>query len=145
MVSNEKLGLINDEKIIDTLLKTDLKELPQAPNWADGSGLSHFNLFTPNDFVWLLNKMKNEFGIDRMKRILPTGGTGTLRNYYKQDSAYIFAKTGSLSNVICLSGYVYTLKNRLLIFSVLVNNHHTTGTTVGMAVVKFIVALRRKY
>jgi len=145
MVSNEKLGMMNDEKIIDTLLKTDLKELPQPPGWADGSGLSRFNLFTPNDFAWLLNRIKNEFGIDRMKHILPTGGTGTLGNYFKQDSGYIFAKTGSLSNVICLSGYVYTLKNRLLIFSVLVNNHRTTGSTVRRAVEKFIVALRRKY
>jgi D-alanyl-D-alanine carboxypeptidase/D-alanyl-D-alanine-endopeptidase (penicillin-binding protein 4) len=29
MVSNEKLGVMNDEMIIDTLLKTDLKDLPQ--------------------------------------------------------------------------------------------------------------------
>jgi D-alanyl-D-alanine carboxypeptidase/D-alanyl-D-alanine-endopeptidase (penicillin-binding protein 4) len=57
MVSNEMLGVMNDEKIIDTLLKTDLKDLPQQPQWADGSGLSRYNLFTPQDFVAILNKM----------------------------------------------------------------------------------------
>jgi D-alanyl-D-alanine carboxypeptidase/D-alanyl-D-alanine-endopeptidase (penicillin-binding protein 4) len=88
---------MNDEKIIDTLLKTDFKDLPQNPRWVDGSGLSRYNLFIPQDFVAILNKIKNEFGIDRIKIILPTGGTGTLENYYRADSNYIFAKTGTLS------------------------------------------------
>ncbi|MBS1596685.1 MAG: D-alanyl-D-alanine carboxypeptidase [Bacteroidetes bacterium] len=145
MASNEKLGVMNDQKIIDTLLKTDLKELPQTPYWADGSGLSRFNLFSPNDFTWLLNKMKNEFGMERMKRILPTGGRGTLRSYYKSDNNYIFAKTGSLTGVICLSGYLYTVKGKLLIFSVLVNNHNTNSGTIRKAVEGFLLALHKKY
>jgi serine-type D-Ala-D-Ala carboxypeptidase/endopeptidase (penicillin-binding protein 4) len=124
MVSDQRLGVMNDARIIDTLLKSDLKDLPQKPNWVDGSGLSRNDLFTPQDFVWLLNKMKNEFGLERMKVILPTGGTGTLGNYYKQDSGYIFAKTGSLSGVVALSGYLVTKKDHVLIFSILVNNHN---------------------
>ena len=145
MVSNEKLGIMNDEQIIDTLLKNYLKGLPQKPNWTDGSGLSRYNLFTPQDFVWLLDEMKDEFGMKRMKTILPTGGNGTLGNYYKQDSGYIYAKTGSLSGVICLSGYLYTEKNHLLIFSVLVNNHNVRPGAIRRAVEKFIVRLRETY
>lgn len=145
MAGNELLGFMNDEKIIDTLLKTDLKDLPQKPVWVDGSGLSRYNLFTPQDFIWLLNKMKNDFGLERMKRLLPTGGNGTLGNYYKQDSGRIYAKTGSLSGVICLSGYLISQKNRLLIFSVLVNNHSGNASAIRKAVAKFIEAVRRKY
>ncbi|MEI9808487.1 MAG: D-alanyl-D-alanine carboxypeptidase [Bacteroidota bacterium] len=108
MVSNKILGVMNDEKIIDTLLKTDFKDLPQKPRWADGSGLSRYNLFTPQDFVAILTKMKNEFGMERIKVILPTGGEGTIKSYYKADSTYIFAKTGTLSGVVCLSGiFIY--------------------------------------
>jgi D-alanyl-D-alanine carboxypeptidase/D-alanyl-D-alanine-endopeptidase (penicillin-binding protein 4) len=88
MVSNERLGVMNDEKIIDTLLKIDFKDLPQKPKWVDGSGLSRYNLFTPQDFVAILNKMKNEFGMERVKVILPTGGEGTISSYYKADSGY---------------------------------------------------------
>ncbi|HVM86841.1 MAG TPA: D-alanyl-D-alanine carboxypeptidase [Puia sp.] len=145
MVSNEKLGSMNDKKIIDTLLKTDLKDLPQKPDWADGSGLSRYNLFTPQDFVWLLNKMQNQFGIDRIKNILPTGGQGSLSNRYKADSSFIFAKTGSLSGVAALSGYIITQKKHLLVFSVLVNNYNGSGAQIRDAIEKFVTGLRRKY
>ena len=145
MTSNEYLGFMNDEKIIDTLLKADLKDLPQKPAWVDGSGLSRYNLFTPQDFVFLLRKMKDEFGLERMKHILPTGGTGTLGARFKQDSGYIYAKTGSLSGVIALSGYLITQKNHLLIFSVLVNNHNNSASKIRNAVAKFIEAIRAKY
>jgi len=144
MVSNEKLGMMNDEKIIDTLLKADLKDLPQKPRWVDGSGLSRYNLFTPQDFVAILNKMKNEFGMERIKVILPTGGTGTISNYYKADSNYIFGKTGTLSGVVAFSGFLYTKKGKLLIFSTLVNNHQASSTAVRRAVEKFIHQLRIK-
>jgi serine-type D-Ala-D-Ala carboxypeptidase/endopeptidase (penicillin-binding protein 4) len=145
MVSNQLLGVMNDDKIIDTLLKTDFKDLPQKPNWADGSGLSRFNLFTPLDFIWILNKMKNDFDFKRISAIFSTGNTGTLTNYYTTDSSFIYAKTGSLSGVIALSGYLITKKNKTLIFSVLVNNHQTTARNVRRAVEKFIKSVRNKY
>jgi D-alanyl-D-alanine carboxypeptidase/D-alanyl-D-alanine-endopeptidase (penicillin-binding protein 4) len=145
MVSNEMLGVMNDEKIIDTLLKTDLKDLPQKPRWVDGSGLSRYNLFTPQSFVAILNKMKNEFPMERIKEILPTGGEGTLSSYYKSDSNFIFAKTGTLSGVVALSGYLYTKKNKLLIFSVLINNHQASAPAVRRAIEKFLQGIRNKY
>lgn len=145
MVSVEKLGYMFDEDIIDTLLKTDFKDLPQKPRWADGSGLSRYNLFTPQDFVAILNKMKNEFGMERIKVILPTGGEGTISNYYKADSGYIYAKTGTLSGVVAFSGFLYTKKGKLLIFSTLVNNHQATSTEVRRAVEKFLQGIRDKY
>lgn len=145
MASNEKLGYMSDEKIIDTLLKLDLKEVPQKPKWVDGSGLSRYNLFTPQSFVYILNKMKNEFGWDRLKNILPTGGTGTLSAYYKNDSSFIYAKTGTLSNNCALSGFLITQKGRVLIFSILTNNYITGATPVRKAVEKFLLAIREKY
>jgi|CXWL01.1.fsa_nt_gi D-alanyl-D-alanine carboxypeptidase/D-alanyl-D-alanine-endopeptidase (penicillin-binding protein 4) len=145
MVSNEMLGVMNDEKVIDTLLKTDFKDLPQKPRWADGSGLSRYNLFTPQDFVSILNKMKNEFGMERIKVILPTGGEGTISSYYKADSGYIYGKTGTLSGVVAFSGFLYTKKGKLLIFSTLVNNHQASATEVRQAIEKFLQEIRNKY
>jgi len=145
MVSNEKIGMMNDARIIDTLLKTDLKDLPQRPRWVDGSGLSRYNLFTPQDMVAILNKMQSEFGMDRVKTILPTGNEGTLTNYYKADSGFIYAKTGTLSGVVAFSGIMYTAKNKMLIFSVLVNNHQASAPAIRRSVEKFIEDLRKRY
>mgnify|MGYP003487933795 FL=1 len=145
MASNEHLGYMNDEKIIDTILKLDLKDIPQKPKWVDGSGLSRYNLFTPQSFVYILNKTKNEFGWNRVKNILATGGTGTLTNYYKKDSGFIYAKTGTLSNNCAISGYLITKKGKMLIFSVLTNNYITGATPVRRAVEKFLKEIREKY
>lgn len=142
MVSNRFFGFMDEQKLIDSLLKSDFKEMPQQPAWVDGSGLSRYNLFSPEDFVWLLNKMKNEFGLDRMKTILPTGNTGTLRNYYMDENGLIFAKTGTLSGQVALSGFLITAKNKLLVFSVLVNNHNSSATAVRRAVEQFVKGLR---
>jgi serine-type D-Ala-D-Ala carboxypeptidase/endopeptidase (penicillin-binding protein 4) len=145
MVSNEHLGYMDDEKIIDTLLKKDFKKITQQPRWVDGSGLSRYNLFTPQSFIYILNKLKNEFGLERMKRILPTGGQGTIQNYYSKDSGYIFAKTGSMGNQATLSGYLITKQNKLLIFSILNNNFQGKSFAVKRAVEKFLEGIREKY
>jgi D-alanyl-D-alanine carboxypeptidase/D-alanyl-D-alanine-endopeptidase (penicillin-binding protein 4) len=145
MVSNERLGNMNDVRIIDTLLAGDLKDLPQKPNWVDGSGLSRYDLFSPQDFVVLLGKLKDEFGLPRLEKILPTGGTGTLGSYYREDSGRIFAKTGSLSGVVALSGYLFTKRNHLYIFSILINNYTGSGVTVRRQMEKLVHLVRDKY
>lgn len=144
MVSQERLGVMDDRMIIDTLLKTDLADLPQKPRWVDGSGLSRYNLFTPQDFVAILHKMQKEFGMKRIKGIFPTGGEGTISSYYKEDSGYVYAKTGTLTGVVSLSGYLYTPKGKLLIFSVLVNNHNGSAIDIRRAVERFIRTFRTR-
>jgi len=145
MVSNERLGLMSDAKIIDTLLKTDYKDLPQKPKWVDGSGLSRYNLISPQDFVAVLEKIKNEFGWNRISTILSTGNDGTLSGYYKNYAGKIYAKTGTLSNNVALSGYIITNKGKQYIFSVLVNNHQASATAIRRAVEKFLTSVMDKY
>ena len=146
MVSHKLLGEMNDARLIDSLLKTDLGALPQRPRWADGSGLSRYNLFSPRDFVWLLAQMRQQFGMQRIADIFPTGNEGTLAQYYKSDSGFIYAKTGTLSGVVALSGFLYTRKKRLLIFSILVNNHQAgPATLVRRAMESFLGQLRSRY
>jgi len=142
MASNEKLGYMSEGDIIDTLLANDLKELPTKPRWVDGSGLSRYNLFSPKDFIYILDKLQNEFGLERMKRLLTTGGQGTLTGYYTKDAGFIFAKTGSMSNNVSISGYLITKKNKLLLFSVQINSFSGSGRVGRRAIEKFITSVR---
>jgi D-alanyl-D-alanine carboxypeptidase/D-alanyl-D-alanine-endopeptidase (penicillin-binding protein 4) len=131
--------------LIDTVLKLHLSKLAQRPKWVDGSGLSRYNLFTPQSFVQILNQLKLEFGLQRLKVILPTGGKGTLKSYYKNYAGSIFAKTGTLSNNCALSGYLITKKGKLLIFSILNNNYITGATPIRKAMEKFLGEIIEKY
>ena len=145
MASYQKLHVMDDGRMMDTILNTDLKGLPQRPRWVDGSGLSRYNLFTPQDFVWILDKMQKEFSFERLKGIFPTGGQGTIRDYYKADSGRIFAKTGTLSGHLALSGYMITRSNKMLIFSVIVNNHNGSGPAIRRKVEQFLQGIRSDY
>lgn len=145
MVSNEILGYMKDADIISYLLKNDFKDIPQKPKWVDGSGLSRYNLFTPQDFVFILRKMRDEFGMQRIENIFASGGSGTISNYYKNMQGRIFAKTGSLSNHVALSGYLITQKNKVIVFSVLVNAYMGSATPVRRAVERFLTGIYTKY
>jgi D-alanyl-D-alanine carboxypeptidase/D-alanyl-D-alanine-endopeptidase (penicillin-binding protein 4) len=145
MVSNEVLGYMNNGKIIDTILKTSLADLPHRPRWADASGLSRYNLFTPKDFVAILQKMKAEFGMDRLRVIFPAGGEGTLSNFYKAERPYLYAKTGTLSGVVALSGYLTTAQGKELIVSVLINNHRSGPVQIRRTIEIFLQNIHDRY
>ena len=145
MVSNEKLGVMNDDLIIQTLLETDFKDIPQKPQWVDGSGLSRYNLFTPQDFIFILNKMKNEFAWNRITTIFPQGGSGTLVHRFQNINGQIYAKTGSLNNNYSLSGYLITQKGKTLIFSILAGNDVAGGTTTRKAIEDFLTDIINNY
>jgi D-alanyl-D-alanine carboxypeptidase/D-alanyl-D-alanine-endopeptidase (penicillin-binding protein 4) len=145
MSANEHVGEMDDARMIDTLMKTDLKDLPQKAKWVDGSGLSRYNLVSPEDFVWLLKKLEDEFGAERLKMILPGANEGTLEGLYKGYERQIFAKTGTISNNLALSGYLLTKKNRPLIFSVMVNNHQAPAASIRMGIESFITSVIDKY
>jgi D-alanyl-D-alanine carboxypeptidase/D-alanyl-D-alanine-endopeptidase (penicillin-binding protein 4) len=145
MAAYELLGEMNDTKMIDTVLKTDLKDLPQKPKWVDGSGLSRYNLISPEDFVQLLKKLQDEFGFERLKVILPGANEGTLEGLYKGYEQHIFAKTGTISNNLALSGYLITKRNRKLIFSVMVNNHQASAPAIRRGIESFITSVIDRY
>jgi len=92
--------------------------------YADGSGLSRYNLVKPRQFGQLVTALYREVGQDRLVDLLPSGGgNGTLeKRFDDQSQTYIWAKTGSLSGVICISGLLRTRSGRWLAFSFMHNN-----------------------
>jgi D-alanyl-D-alanine carboxypeptidase/D-alanyl-D-alanine-endopeptidase (penicillin-binding protein 4) len=142
MTSQQLLGKMDDAAIIDTILKTDFSIFPQKPEWADGSGLSRFNLTTPENYIALLQLMEKEFSMQRIKSVFAQGGKGTLSSYYKDIPGVLYAKTGTLGNQIALSGYIITNNGTRLLFSVLVGNHVSSKTyPVRHAVEEYLTAI----
>lgn len=76
---------------------------------ADGSGLSRRNLVQPHQIVRLLAAMYDSPHRATFQAGLPVAGrSGTLRSRFPDGPAHarVMAKTGFISRVVCLSGYV---------------------------------------
>lgn len=128
-VGFEKNEVYSVEKGIEYALENYLQDIPQKPRWVDGSGLSRYNLFTPESLIYVLKKMYQEISEDKLYNYFPKGGvSGTLKNSFKNKEPFIFAKSGSLSNNYNLSGYLITKKGTVLIFSYM-NNHYSDSSS----------------
>jgi D-alanyl-D-alanine carboxypeptidase/D-alanyl-D-alanine-endopeptidase (penicillin-binding protein 4) len=99
---------------------------PDRMEWWDGSGLSRYNAFTPRTVVYALHQLYKTQPLERLLQIFPAGGvSGTIRGWYGARAGrqpFVYAKTGSLRYVHCLSGFVQTRKGKTLIFSFMHNN-----------------------
>lgn len=136
MMSSFDLGSkdsIKTSKQIKSVLENQLSDLTQEPRWVDGSGLSRYNLFTPQSMVEVLLKIRakaleTDGNMERVFELLPTGGRGTLEKRFADYPEFVYAKTGTLSNNHNLSGYLVTKSGKLLIFSYM-NNHYRYKTS----------------
>lgn len=97
----------------------------------DGSGLSFYNLLTAETLVQLLEGIyKRPDLYARFVRTLPVAGVdGTLRSRMQNSPAQgnLRAKTGTISGVSSLSGYVHTADGEPLVFSMLMQNFITSS------------------
>ena len=92
----------------------------------DGSGLSRQDLISPETLVHVLDAVRRRPDFQAYYDALPVAGVdGTLRARMRGTRAEgnVRGKTGTLSGVRSLSGYVTTAGGRLLLFSVLCNNY----------------------
>jgi len=93
---------------------------------ADGSGLSRYNLIAPEHLVAILERMTRSPNYAVFYAAMPVARVdGTLRNRMKGTplAGNVRAKTGTLSGVRSLSGYLTTAAGERMVFSILVNNH----------------------
>jgi serine-type D-Ala-D-Ala carboxypeptidase/endopeptidase (penicillin-binding protein 4) len=108
----------------------DIGIQPGETYFADGSGLSPQDLVSPGALVKLLVYMAHSSNRDVYFDSLPVAGVdGTLAERFQFSSAAgkIHAKTGTLTHVNTLSGYMQLPSGRRLAFSILADNHDQTS------------------
>jgi D-alanyl-D-alanine carboxypeptidase/D-alanyl-D-alanine-endopeptidase (penicillin-binding protein 4) len=103
---------------------------PGAVHLSDGSGLSRYNEITPNALARLLRTMWRHEHYATVLAALPTAGVdGTMRRRLvaTPGADNVRAKTGSLSAVRGLSGYLLDGSGETLLFSLLLNGYDAPG------------------
>ncbi len=116
-------GLTAIKKYLNDIVAIDTTTIRMV----DGSGISRYNLTSPNQLVSVLQYVYNQSGYqsDFLAALPLAGLDGTLENRMENDlvRGKILAKTGTLSGASCLSGYVFTKAGDPLVFSIMMNGY----------------------
>jgi len=124
---NQPAGAESGITIIDSLIsKAGFN--PDDYRIVDGSGLSHYNLVSAELLSGILKYIyyADPVSYRKLYNSFPIAGVdGTLQGRMAGTAAYnnVHAKTGTLSGVSCLSGYVAAANGNLIAFSIMMQNH----------------------
>ncbi|MEG4090518.1 D-alanyl-D-alanine carboxypeptidase/D-alanyl-D-alanine-endopeptidase [Microcoleus sp. Pol12B4] len=130
-------------------LKTALTQLGVNPNsyiLADGSGLSRHNLISPEALVQTLRFMANSPAASIYRQSLPIAGeSGTLKNRFNTtpNRVNLQAKTGTMTGVSALSGYIEVPNYEPLVFSIIVNQSDISTAKMRSATDEIVLLLNR--
>jgi len=94
----------------------------------DGSGVSRYNLITPDQISALLNSVFHDKAIAKsyIESLPVAGKDGTLQDRMKNLKGNVYAKTGSMTGAESLSGYIQTKHHSVLSFVIMMNNFSMT-------------------
>src|SRR2546423_3400285 len=128
-LAGDARGALDDEEAGLQMVRAFLRQASIGENDValnDGSGLSRNDLISANTTVQLLTFMSRHKYFAPFREALPIAGVdGTLRTRMRGTPAEgnVRAKTGSLSSVCSLSGYVHNAGGGHLVFSMMLNNY----------------------
>jgi D-alanyl-D-alanine carboxypeptidase/D-alanyl-D-alanine-endopeptidase (penicillin-binding protein 4) len=106
----------------------------------DGSGLSRYNAVTPRSLVQMLRREWNSANRTTVIDALPVAGTrGDLRKRFVGTPAArrVYAKTGSMTNVTNMAGYVATKRHGAVIFAFLIDDALGDDDAIAAARARF--------
>jgi len=117
---------------------------PDALIQRDGSGLSRYDFVTPEALVTILTHVDRDPRLkDPFERSLPIAGAEGLSSRMKGTPAEgnVRAKTGSMTGVRGLSGYVTAADGEPLVFSILANNFEIPAAVVNQTTDAIVIRL----
>jgi D-alanyl-D-alanine carboxypeptidase/D-alanyl-D-alanine-endopeptidase (penicillin-binding protein 4) len=118
---------------------------PGTYSLLDGSGLSRENHLSPSQFLKVLGFVFHDprFGPEYLSSLALPGGGGTLKERFLDEEfqGRLRAKTGSMSGVSSLAGYVRTAENADVAFCLIVNGYEGTSDRMQRFQEKVVRAL----
>lgn len=98
----------------------------------DGSGLSFWNSFCANDCTKLLNYLLAKYGGKLYDYFPRAGESGTLSYMFKQKEARgkLWAKSGSMQQVMNYAGFTKAKSGKIVTFCILVNRHKVSNRDI---------------
>jgi D-alanyl-D-alanine carboxypeptidase/D-alanyl-D-alanine-endopeptidase (penicillin-binding protein 4) len=143
MCSLETDGLLDRSVAIQHFRQLMDGRITDDYRWVDGSGLSRYNLFTPQNMAEVLLEIYRLKGIDWIGKVFPSGGiSGTIGSWYQP---YVLAKTGTLSNNHCLSGYILAKSGKIFIFSFMHNHFLESSRSYKQEMDKLLKMIHEMY
>jgi len=133
-------GIAVERRFLIDSVKIDSTEF----SLQDGSGLSSANMVSPNAFTKLLRFIRVHPGYPTFAAGLPlAGAVGSLRTRFvgTRLSGRVRAKTGSITGVNTLSGYVERPDGKTLTFSVQANHHALPSRQILAAIDTIVVEM----
>lgn len=101
----------------------------------DGSGLSREDLLTPEQTVGLLRFLHDRFPLsyEYISALPVAGQDGTLQRRFRKPTqqGLLRAKTGTMTGIMSLSGYLYTSNGHTLAFSIFINTKPGTKPSIS--------------
>lgn len=129
------------------ILQTALSQMgvdPKTYKLDDGSGLSRKNLISPQALVQLLQGVaRSQFAQVYFNSLPVAGKTGTLKYRLRNTPAegIVIAKTGTMTGVVSLAGYVNAPNYEPVVFSIMVNQTEQPIRVVRRAIDRIVVQL----
>lgn len=123
---------------------TELGVEPETYQLVDGSGLSRHNLVSPDAIAQTLYGIAQSENYTTFRNSLPVAAqTGTLRRRFRESAVagQVWAKTGTLTNVSALSGYLDQPGEEPLVFSILLNQATASVGTQRRAIDAIVLTL----
>ena len=133
----------------ENVIERELTTLGISPNHyslRDGSGLSRRNLATPRAIAQLLKAMETSNYAESFQSSLAVAGVnGTLKNRFQgtELEGNLQGKTGTLTGISALSGYVNLSNYEPLIFSILLNHSQRSASQQRAIIDKMILLLSK--
>lgn len=110
----------------------------------DGSGVSHFDAITAKQTAQLLKHIsKSKYGENFISGMAVAGKSGTLKSYKcsADGTIKVQAKTGSMTRVRSLAGFITNTRKERIVFCLIINNYDAKGPQIRTVIDDFIKAV----